>query len=152
MLSETPQIAHARAVTLVFVLSLLSPIAACGGPSAPPVVAKAPPPPASTSVVAPPTASTPPPPPPLTCETLCQRANQVAGCATAPANVAACTEVCTRMSAGPCKDPLAAELACAARIELACKGSAVDWGACSTVQAEANVCVRAALDAEQKKP
>ncbi len=126
---------------------------ACSGPSVTPVVAKAPVPPASTSVTVAPTSSTPPPPPPpLTCETLCARANQVAGCATDAANVSACIEVCARMSAGPCKDAIAAELACAARVELACKGSSVDWGTCSAEQSAANTCVKAALSAESKNP
>ena len=106
-----------------------------------------PPPPAKATAVAPVvTASAAPQPKPLDCQALCTKANTVAGCATDAANVPACVEQCTRMLAGACKAQVEAELACAAKITLACKPEgAVDWGACVAEQRAANECARASL-------
>ena len=99
--------------------------------------------PATTTIAAVATASSTPAPKPLDCDTLCAKANSVTGCATAPENVSACVDLCTRMLVGACKAQVEAELACAAKVTLACKPEgAVDWGACAAEQRAANECAR----------
>ncbi|MEO7093737.1 MAG: hypothetical protein ABI175_10840, partial [Polyangiales bacterium] len=94
------------------------------------------PPPAPTATVS--SASSPKP---LDCDALCTKANTVTGCATDAANVPACVDLCKRMLEGACKAQVEAELACAAKITLACKPEGtVDWGACVAEQRAANEC------------
>jgi hypothetical protein len=100
-----------------------------------------------TATAAPTTASTEASPPTtMTCDDLCSKTNTVPGCATDPANIPACTEICKAMLAGSCKVQAQAELTCVAATTLKCKSSTpgdVDFGSCSGQQKDANDCFKA---------
>jgi hypothetical protein len=120
-------------------IALVATTSACGTPA--PATTTAKPPATPTSI-----ASTSPPPAPLDCDTLCTKANTVTGCATDAANIPACVDLCKRMVEGACKAQVEAELACAAKLTLACKPEGgVDWGACVAEQRAANECAKTSL-------
>lgn len=94
-----------------------------------------------------PTSTTPtpamaPPPAPMTCDDFCAKVNTVPGCATDPAQVPACAELCKQLQAGACKSKEEAAILCVAGADLKCKGNQADLGACEAQTKDANDCFK----------
>ena len=72
----------------------------------------------------------------------CNKVNSVPGCASDPAQIPACTELCKALQASACKSKESAAMLCVAGANLKCNGAKADLGACEAQTKDANDCFK----------
>ncbi len=83
-----------------------------------------------------------PAPATMTCDDFCNKVNTVPGCATDPASIPACAELCKQLQASACKSKEEAAMLCVAGATLKCNGKQADLGACEAQTKDANDCFK----------